>query len=292
MGTLRRSDRAAVRAGGVRVLHRGDLPRHLPLRAGPGVAARCTSRPASSWRVSGAASAFFVTLVNAFMNAPPASRSRRRLDVDPLAAMWSPSWAHQTVHVLLSCYQATAFAMVGIHAAAPAARPGARRSTARRWRSRCRSRASRRCCSRCRAIARPSTSRGAQPLKLAALRRSCAPSAGAAAHRRLARLDTRRVPRRDRDPGRAVVPRLRRPDATVSGPRGVSARRVAARAGRAHLRFQVMVGRGTAMAALAALAVAASALAPRGAAGRAALAAGAGRWRARWGSWRSRRAGW
>jgi cytochrome d ubiquinol oxidase subunit I len=57
--------------------------------------------------VSGAASAFFVTLVNAFMNGPGGS--------DPVAAMWSPSWPYQVVHVLLSCYQATAWAMVGIH---------------------------------------------------------------------------------------------------------------------------------------------------------------------------------
>jgi cytochrome bd ubiquinol oxidase subunit I len=62
--------------------------------------------------VSGAASAFFVTLVNAFMNDPGDT-----LPTDPLAALFSPSWLNQVVHVLISCYQATAFAMVGIHAA-------------------------------------------------------------------------------------------------------------------------------------------------------------------------------
>jgi cytochrome bd ubiquinol oxidase subunit I len=62
--------------------------------------------------VSGAASAFFVTLVNAFMNDPGDV-----LPTDPLAALFSPSWSHQVVHVLVSCYQATAFAMAGIHAA-------------------------------------------------------------------------------------------------------------------------------------------------------------------------------
>ena len=30
--------------------------------------------------------------------------------------MFSPPWQYQTVHVLLSCYQASAFAMAGIHA--------------------------------------------------------------------------------------------------------------------------------------------------------------------------------
>jgi cytochrome bd ubiquinol oxidase subunit I len=59
--------------------------------------------------VSGAASAFFVTLVNAFMNLPAAS-------ADPLDAMFSPPWLHETIHVLLSCYAAVGFAMAGIHA--------------------------------------------------------------------------------------------------------------------------------------------------------------------------------
>src|SRR5918911_1191106 len=63
--------------------------------------------------LSGAASAFFVTLVNAFMNDP----GPPPLPADPLRAMWSPSWPTQVVHVLISCYQATAFAMSGIHAA-------------------------------------------------------------------------------------------------------------------------------------------------------------------------------
>jgi cytochrome d ubiquinol oxidase subunit I len=58
--------------------------------------------------VSGAASALFVTLVSAFMNGPGGA--------DPLAAMASPSWPYQVVHVLLSCYQATAWAMVAISA--------------------------------------------------------------------------------------------------------------------------------------------------------------------------------
>jgi cytochrome d ubiquinol oxidase subunit I len=56
--------------------------------------------------VSGAASAAFVTLVSAFMNMPGGR--------DPLAAMWSPSWSYQVVHVLLSCYQATAWAMIAV----------------------------------------------------------------------------------------------------------------------------------------------------------------------------------
>jgi cytochrome d ubiquinol oxidase subunit I len=68
---------------------------------------------------SGAASAFFVTLVNAFMNDPAGVVEAGRatpLGFEPLRAIWSPSWPYQTAHVLLSCYEATAWAMVGIHA--------------------------------------------------------------------------------------------------------------------------------------------------------------------------------
>ena len=68
--------------------------------------------------VSGAASAFFVTLVNAWMNAPTGFRLEglRVVDVDPIAAMFAAPWRHQVVHVLLSCYEATAFAMAAVHA--------------------------------------------------------------------------------------------------------------------------------------------------------------------------------
>lgn len=69
--------------------------------------------------ISGAASAFFVTLVNAFMNLPAGFRwqNGRPVDIDPVAALFSPPWPHQTLHVLLSCYEAVGFAMAGIHAA-------------------------------------------------------------------------------------------------------------------------------------------------------------------------------
>jgi len=70
--------------------------------------------------VSGAASAFFVTLVNAFMNDPAGAAAAAAATggprFDPTVAMWSPSWPTQVVHVLVSSYQATAWAMVGISA--------------------------------------------------------------------------------------------------------------------------------------------------------------------------------
>jgi len=80
---------------GIYLYGRGRVSPGLHLASGVAVA------------VSGAASAFFVTLVSAFMNGPGGT--------DPIAAMWSPSWPYQVVHVLLSCYQATAWAMVAIH---------------------------------------------------------------------------------------------------------------------------------------------------------------------------------
>jgi cytochrome d ubiquinol oxidase subunit I len=72
--------------------------------------------------VSGAASAFFVTLANAWMNAPAgfvldaAGKAQHAVDVRPLTAMFPPGWAHEVLHVLLSSYVATAFAVAGIHA--------------------------------------------------------------------------------------------------------------------------------------------------------------------------------
>jgi cytochrome d ubiquinol oxidase subunit I len=67
---------------------------------------------------SGALSAFFVTLANAWMNVPAGFvlRDGAPADVRPLAAMFPPGWAHEVIHVLLSCYVATGFAVAGIHA--------------------------------------------------------------------------------------------------------------------------------------------------------------------------------
>jgi cytochrome d ubiquinol oxidase subunit I len=93
---------------GIYLYGRGRVSERLHLLSGVAVA------------VSGAASAFLVTLVNAFMADPAglvdAGRAGGPPRFDPLAAMWSPSWPFQTLHVLLSCYEATAWAMVGVHA--------------------------------------------------------------------------------------------------------------------------------------------------------------------------------
>jgi cytochrome d ubiquinol oxidase subunit I len=67
---------------------------------------------------SGAASAFFVTLANAWMNVPAGFEVLRGApsDVRPFVAMFPPGWAHEVVHVIISCYVATGFAVAGIHA--------------------------------------------------------------------------------------------------------------------------------------------------------------------------------
>jgi cytochrome d ubiquinol oxidase subunit I len=99
---------------GIYLYGRGKVSARLHLFAGVAVA------------VSGAASAFFVTLVNAFMNDPAgvAAGASASPVFDPAAAMWSPSWPTQTVHVLVSSYQATAWAMVGISAVLLLRNPG------------------------------------------------------------------------------------------------------------------------------------------------------------------------
>jgi len=68
--------------------------------------------------LSGALSAFFVTLANAWMNHPAGFEllAGRATGVDPVAAMLPPGWGNQVLHVLLSCYAATGFAVAGIHA--------------------------------------------------------------------------------------------------------------------------------------------------------------------------------
>ncbi len=67
---------------------------------------------------SGALSAFFVTLANAWMNSPAGFElvHGRATSVEPLQAMFPPGWAHEVIHVLLSSYVATGFAVAGIHA--------------------------------------------------------------------------------------------------------------------------------------------------------------------------------
>jgi len=83
-------------------------------RVGPGLHLASGALVAAS----GAASAFFVTLANAWMNVPAgfALEAGAAVDIRPFEAMFPPGWLHEVVHVLLSCYVATGFAVAGIHA--------------------------------------------------------------------------------------------------------------------------------------------------------------------------------
>lgn len=69
--------------------------------------------------VSGAMSAFFVIIANAWMNVPRGFRFEdgKFLDIDPIAAMLTPAAPHLIVHMVVAAYMGTAFAVAGIHAA-------------------------------------------------------------------------------------------------------------------------------------------------------------------------------
>ena len=69
--------------------------------------------------VSGAASAVFVVMVNAWMNTPAGYQltgDGRLVNIDPIAAMQSPAAFQQVLHMLLASYAATGLAVAGVHA--------------------------------------------------------------------------------------------------------------------------------------------------------------------------------
>jgi cytochrome d ubiquinol oxidase subunit I len=67
---------------------------------------------------AGATSAFFITLANAWMNHPAGFDLvlGKATNVNPIQAMFPDGWGSEVVHVLLSSYAATGFAVAGIHA--------------------------------------------------------------------------------------------------------------------------------------------------------------------------------
>ena len=69
--------------------------------------------------VSGAASAVFVVIANAWMNAPAGFDlvNGQATHVDPIAAMLNRAALSQTIHMVLAAYAATGMAVAGIHAA-------------------------------------------------------------------------------------------------------------------------------------------------------------------------------
>lgn len=69
--------------------------------------------------LSGAASAVFVVMVNAWMNTPSGISmiDGRIAAIDPIAGMMNPSTVQQALHMLLAAYAATGLAVAGLHAA-------------------------------------------------------------------------------------------------------------------------------------------------------------------------------
>lgn len=68
--------------------------------------------------VSGAASAVFVVIANAWMNTPRGFDivNGQPANIHPFAAMWNPATVPQTLHMLIAAYAATGLAVAGIHA--------------------------------------------------------------------------------------------------------------------------------------------------------------------------------
>jgi cytochrome bd ubiquinol oxidase subunit I len=68
--------------------------------------------------VSGVLSAIFVVLANAWMNAPAGFNvvNGQPVNINPIAAMFNPASLHETIHMVLAAYVATAFLVAGIHA--------------------------------------------------------------------------------------------------------------------------------------------------------------------------------
>jgi len=68
--------------------------------------------------VSGAASALFVVIANAWMNAPAGFllQDGQPASIDPIAAMMNPAALPQAIHMVLAAYASCGFAVAGIHA--------------------------------------------------------------------------------------------------------------------------------------------------------------------------------
>ncbi|MFE5318835.1 cytochrome ubiquinol oxidase subunit I [Paenibacillus sp. NPDC056579] len=70
--------------------------------------------------IGSSASAFFITIVNAFMNTPQGFTlsGRTITDIDPIVAMFNPATPTKTAHVLSSAYMTSAFVLAGFAALA------------------------------------------------------------------------------------------------------------------------------------------------------------------------------
>jgi cytochrome bd ubiquinol oxidase subunit I len=67
--------------------------------------------------ISGIASSVFVVIANAWMNTPVGFRllAGQPVDVNPLAALTNPAAFHETIHMTIAAFVATGFAVAGVH---------------------------------------------------------------------------------------------------------------------------------------------------------------------------------
>ncbi len=68
--------------------------------------------------ITGVLSGIFVVTANAWMNAPTGFDwvNGQAINIDPFAAMFNPAWVSQTSHMIIAAFEATAFAVAGLHA--------------------------------------------------------------------------------------------------------------------------------------------------------------------------------
>ncbi len=68
--------------------------------------------------ISGVASGILVVSANAWMNSPTGFRwvDGQAVDIDPVAAMFNDAWASQALHMTLAAFVSTSFAVAGVHA--------------------------------------------------------------------------------------------------------------------------------------------------------------------------------
>lgn len=76
--------------------------------------------------VTGVLSGIFVVCANSWMNNPAGFEwfDGNALHIDPVRAMFNPGWKTQTLHMTLAAFEATGFAVGGIHALLLLRRPG------------------------------------------------------------------------------------------------------------------------------------------------------------------------
>ncbi len=68
--------------------------------------------------ISGVLSGIFVVTANAWMNAPAGFDwvNGQAINIDPFAAMFNDAWVSQTLHMTIAAFEATSFAVAGLHA--------------------------------------------------------------------------------------------------------------------------------------------------------------------------------